>query len=398
MQAPPALQRWPWLSLLVILSTTLVTCSVSQDAVAPDPNAAVECIHTARPTMPPADKGTATVGPLADNVVITPDPSAAVECIHTARPTTPVDKGTATVRPPAENTVLPPDATTEESETEYQVEAVVISLPPALDIFSFTADPAEAAAGEEITLTWRSNGRSASLECYHEGEDEFESVYSLSVPPSGSVTVSTCSDKRSRFTLDICNSTDTGSSRCILPSIYVRPPCANTYIFTIPASWHQTWRDTCPSGPPMTTPAIEQVFEGGKMLRLESGKVVYILYNDGSSTTATDQDTCQIFLDTWTPDEPESIPEIIPPEGLYQPTRGFGLIWRGNVEVREALGWALAPEQSFDTMHQESQSTFENGHSDERVSHVYLATTEGHVVVARIDEDGRQLACEIVNP
>jgi hypothetical protein len=148
----------------------------------------------------------------------------------------------------------------------------------------------------------------------------------------------------------------------------------------------------------MTTPAIEQVFEGGKMLRLESEKTVYVLYNDGSSATFTDQDICQIFQDTWMPDEPESIPEIVPPEGLYQPRRGFGLIWRGNVEVREALGWALAPEQRFDTMHQESQPTFENGHSYEKVSHVYLATTERRIVVARIDEDGRQLACEIVNP
>lgn len=47
----------------------------------------------------------------------------------------------------------------------------------------------------------------------------------------------------------------------------------------------------------------------------------------------------------------ESDPTIVPPPGLYQPVRGFGVAWRdeqipaGYGElVQERLGWAINPE------------------------------------------------------
>ena len=33
-----------------------------------------------------------------------------------------------------------------------------------------------------------------------------------------------------------------------------------------------------------------------------------------------------------------------PPAGLVEPVRGFGKVWRENPAVRQALGWATAPE------------------------------------------------------
>ncbi len=45
--------------------------------------------------------------------------------------------------------------------------------------------------------------------------------------------------------------------------------------------------------------------------------------------------------------DPESDPALIPPAGLLQPARGFGLLWRSDEDLRQALGWALAPELGF---------------------------------------------------
>jgi hypothetical protein len=59
------------------------------------------------------------------------------------------------------------------------------------------------------------------------------------------------------------------------------------------------------------------------------------------------------FLDTWAANEPESDPSIVPPPGRVQPIRGFGKLWRSQPGVRERLGWALAPEQGFNTLYQD---------------------------------------------
>jgi hypothetical protein len=50
------------------------------------------------------------------------------------------------------------------------------------------------------------------------------------------------------------------------------------------------------------------------------------------------------FNDTFVEGEAEIDPSLIPPEGMYQPRRGFGKLWRNNPEVKDRLGWALTPE------------------------------------------------------
>ena len=57
--------------------------------------------------------------------------------------------------------------------------------------------------------------------------------------------------------------------------------------------------------------------------------------------------------------DPESDPAFIPPEGLLQPVRGFGLLWRSDEGIRQALGWALAPEVGFEGAWQ----AFDGGHA-----------------------------------
>ncbi len=59
------------------------------------------------------------------------------------------------------------------------------------------------------------------------------------------------------------------------------------------------------------------------------------------------------FEDTWTEEQPESDPGIVPPDGRYQPIRGFGKVWREHPDVREKLGWALGVELGFESMYQD---------------------------------------------
>jgi hypothetical protein len=51
--------------------------------------------------------------------------------------------------------------------------------------------------------------------------------------------------------------------------------------------------------------------------------------------------------DTWRDGDPSDDPAIIPPNGFYQPVRGFGKVWRERPGLREALGWATAEEEGF---------------------------------------------------
>ena len=46
-------------------------------------------------------------------------------------------------------------------------------------------------------------------------------------------------------------------------------------------------------------------------------------------------------------------PAIVPPDGRFQPIRGFGKLWRERPDVRDRLGWALGVELGFDAKLQE---------------------------------------------
>jgi len=50
--------------------------------------------------------------------------------------------------------------------------------------------------------------------------------------------------------------------------------------------------------------------------------LIFVLYTSGNSW--------EVYADTWNSTEPDSDPAITPPEGLAQPIRGFGKVWRNN--------------------------------------------------------------------
>ncbi|MBC7812137.1 MAG: hypothetical protein H7175_13365 [Burkholderiales bacterium] len=87
----------------------------------------------------------------------------------------------------------------------------------------------------------------------------------------------------------------------------------------------------------------EQVFEKGRMFWLQPTDQIWVMIVDGEG-----EGRWSIFNDTFEDGELESDPEMISPEeGLLQPERGFGKLWRMNEEVQDALGWGITPEFGY---------------------------------------------------
>jgi hypothetical protein len=191
--------------------------------------------------------------------------------------------------------------------------------------------------GKRVTFTWSAEGASARL--FSGTRQRLQDWWV--VPLSGTLTVEARGTvyPDPAFTLEVCDSDDwyVESSRKAVQSVRIEWACEHEYFFT-PAP------ERCPLGPATFSWAAEQRFEGGRMIWLEADHAIYVFYDE----PPLGSEGAQQFQDTWTPAEPESDVTIVPPEGLHQPVRGFGKVWREFPQVRERLGWALAPEQGFE--------------------------------------------------
>ncbi len=100
----------------------------------------------------------------------------------------------------------------------------------------------------------------------------------------------------------------------------------------------------CARAGTITTAAAWQPFEQGLLLWREDLKLIYVLRPDNTWFSTGD---------IWREGDEPADPAIVAPDGLYQPVRGFGLVWRDQPGVREALGWGTAEEDGFEALMQE---------------------------------------------
>lgn len=103
------------------------------------------------------------------------------------------------------------------------------------------------------------------------------------------------------------------------------------------------------------TPAVaqiivaEQAFEHGRMFYLQPRDEIWVMiYSDDTATYGQ----WRFYPDTWSEGMTELDTSISPPEGRYQPERGFGKLWRENASVRDSLGWALDAEYGHVTSYE----------------------------------------------
>ena len=97
---------------------------------------------------------------------------------------------------------------------------------------------------------------------------------------------------------------------------------------------------SCPMNVPNATNGVYQTFQNGVMVWVRSQDAIYVMYND------TGFPRWQVYRDYFEEGMPETSPEYDnPPEGLYQPRRGFGMLWRSNAAVRDRVGWATMRDE-----------------------------------------------------
>lgn len=273
--------------------------------------------------------------------------------------------------PPAPTLTLPPSATPPPVPAPTLLPSptgtAAPTFPP-LAILSFTVDVEELEPGKRFTCNWETIGAEQVILMIGtrlrfqpwwvvEASGTFTFEQRLTFFPNPNVTL-TARD---------------GQDSEILQSVPVGWPCQYEYFFEPgPSDCSGLAMCYCPAYEPTHTAAAEQSFENGRMIWLREmhyeGQVVenaiFVLYADGNGWQ---------FQDTWTPDEPESDPSIVPPPGFYQPIRGFGKVWRENPEVREKLGWALAPEQGF-------EGTWQPQIHESLLGYEYMRTLDNRII------------------
>lgn len=108
-----------------------------------------------------------------------------------------------------------------------------------------------------------------------------------------------------------------------------------------------------PTPDPFPTPVIgaiyvaEQRFERGWMFWLQPNQQIWLL-----TVNDDDEHLWAVYDDVFVEGDIETDSDIVAPEGKQQPVRGFGQLWRENLEVRSAIGWALEDELGHTTRYE----------------------------------------------
>ncbi len=122
-----------------------------------------------------------------------------------------------------------------------------------------------------------------------------------------------------------------------------------------------------PTPDPFPTPVIghitiaEQRFEGGWMFWLQPNRQIWLLSADQAG-----RQIWSVYDDSFVDGDAEYDPNLAPPENRFQPVRGFGKLWRENLEVRQIMGWALSPEVGHSARYEYRQG----GHLNDDAAYV----------------------------
>ncbi len=106
--------------------------------------------------------------------------------------------------------------------------------------------------------------------------------------------------------------------------------CDSTWFFIQPRP------ENCPLNPPSASQGVYQSFQNGHMIWVGAQDAIYVMYNDQQ------QPRWQVFRDYFVEGMVEETNDFgaAPAANLWQPRRGFGMLWRGNEQVRQRIGWA----------------------------------------------------------
>lgn len=214
-----------------------------------------------------------------------------------------------------------------------------VGIPP--EILYFVAEPQEVEPGEEALLFWSAeNADSAALSRL---ELDGSAGRTWDVPTEGSLRVTPRSHGRD----EVYVLTVIGSGGLAEKQVFIQTSCPSIWFF------EPGILDACPTQNLIATPALAQRFERGRMFWRADVDEIIIVY-DGTRNITVNNPAWQIRLNPFQDGEQESDPSIVPPEGLLQPVRILGEVWRTVPFVRDRLGWATAPEVPYEMVIQQS--------------------------------------------
>jgi hypothetical protein len=215
-----------------------------------------------------------------------------------------------------------------------------LELPPApatigVDFFEVSAEEL-ATGGRRLTFTWDSHGATRGRIVSGTSE-RFIDWWPVEAYGQHMVDLQRTVFADPIMTLQLFNDvTDLET----VETVRLSWPCKDEYFFQ-PAPEH------CPYGEALHVKGAFQQFERGFMIWLPRP-------DDGYPSIFTFWDSGRVlhYPDTWTAGDPESDPDLEPPQGLHQPVRGFGKVWREYTGLREQLGWATMPEYAYQAIYQ----------------------------------------------
>lgn len=117
----------------------------------------------------------------------------------------------------------------------------------------------------------------------------------------------------------------------------------------------------------------EQRFQNGRMFYVQPIDEIWVLFNDGDGISGT----WLAQTDLWEEGMAEFDPSIQPPAGLYQPERGFGMLWRENEDLRNRLGFAIEPEGGHVTTYTYTYNGIVNANG------TFVPETGTHTLISR---------------
>ncbi len=299
----PAKIGCPWRAaaagVVIVVAVLAAACSAAADPVLP----------TVRPTYTPSIEATA---------------SQALKATATST-ATPADLS-ATAGPSP--TALLGDTPTRPRYTLTPTTQAI--LPGTLQIEYFTTSATSVAPGDKLTLFWSVRGVTKAIIYRLDAKGKREQLWNVSRAGSLEVETRTSDRDTAQFLLYVGDDTTHLEQTLSIPL-----KCGESWFFEPPPT-------SCPSSPVLASAEVQQTFQRGLMIWVQAQSRVYVLYNDGQKPA------WDYFPDEFKDGQPDRDPALVPPQGLLQPIRGFGLVWRTRSRVRDRLGWATAAEAPFD--------------------------------------------------
>jgi len=295
-------------------------------------SAGLACRAIGQPTPAPLPTAEPTVTVLPPTATPTETPPTA-----TPLPQTDTPAPTVTPLPPTDTPPLPTPTATSQAVIHY-----------------FRANVEVADPGDTISLEWRwSGGTEATI--YHLFGGQLSTPW-WEVGPSGrqEYTISPQARNYDRFVLFVNDEQGVAAQE----TVEIELRCPDEWFFE-PAP------DVCPDDAAIVADGAEQHFERGVMLWNRAEDRIYVLFDDEGYPR------WQAYEDKFEEGDPELDPDIEPPAGLYQPIRGFGLVWRERPGVRERLGWAVDTEAGYQTAIQRTSYV--------KYNHTYIQALDGGV-------------------